>query len=487
MPGIASYGGYIPRLRLLRQAIVAANSWANPALKAHAKGERAMGNWDEDAVTMAVEAARDCLGERPRAGFVALVLASTTAPFDDRQNAGIVAQALRLAGTIATMDVSASQRAGTSGLIAALDTAAARGPVLFVAAEKRRAPAGGIQELQMGDGAASLILEPGDGVVRLVGSRSSSVDFVDHYRGHGSAFDYGWEERWIRDEGYLKIVPPVLAALLAETGTAPGAIAHFCLPCTLPRVAQTIAKQLGIAESAVRDTLAAGCGDTGAAHAIVMLVHALEQAKSGDRILVAGFGQGCDALLFEVTSTPAAKPRGITGSLAAGRSETNYAKYLAFNDLVKIEKGLRAEIDKQTPLSTLYRKRDMLLALVGGRCERCGTVQFPKSKICVNPNCGARHSQIDQPFAEFAGRIMSYTADNLTYTPDPPAHYGMVQFAEGGRMMADFTDVDVGGVDVGMAMRMVFRIKEFDTQRNFRRYFWKAAPAPVRPAAAKES
>src|SRR5216683_1888727 len=481
MAGIASYGGYIPRLRLSRQAIVAANSWANPALRSHAKGERAMCNWDEDAITMAVEAARDCLGERKREGFASLILASTSAPFDDRQNAGIVAQALRLAGTLNTMDVSASQRAGTSGLIAALDTAASRGPVLFVAADKRHAPAGGVQELQAGDGAAALILEPGDGIARLIGSRSASVDFVDHYRGHGSEFDYGWEERWIRDEGYLKIVPPVLAALLAETGTAPASVTHFCLPCTLPRVAQAIAKQIGIAESAVRDALAAGCGDTGAAHAMVMLVHALEQAKPGDRILVAGFGQGCDALLFEMTGTPTQKPRGIAGSLAAGKSETNYARYLAFNDLVKIEKGLRAEVDKQTPLSTLYRKRDMILALVGGRCERCGTVQFPKSKICVNPNCGASHSQVDQPFAEFAGRVMSYTADNLTYTPDPPAHYGMVQFAEGGRMMADFTDVDTGSVEVGMAMRMVFRIKEVDPQRNFIRYFWKAAPV-----AAKE-
>src|SRR5258708_268640 len=236
MTGITAYGGYIPRLRLNREAIVAANAWANPALKSHATGERAMCNWDEDAITMAVEAARDCLGAREREGFTALVLASTSAPFDDRQNAGIVAQALRLAGAINTMDVAASQRAGTSGLIAALDTAASRGPVLFVAAEKRHAPAGGLPELQSGDGAASLILEPGDGIARLIGSRSASVDFVDHYRGHGSEFDYGWEERWIRDEGYLKIVPPVLAALLAETATPPRPLTHFCLPRLLPPV-----------------------------------------------------------------------------------------------------------------------------------------------------------------------------------------------------------------------------------------------------------
>jgi hypothetical protein len=30
-----------------------------------------------------------------------------------------------------------------------------------------------------------------------------------------------------------------------------------------------------------------------------------------------------------------------------------------------------------------------------------------------------------------------------------------------------------------MEMRMVFRIKDFDERRGFRRYFWKAAPVPA--------
>ncbi|MND09540.1 hypothetical protein D3C83_329490 [compost metagenome] len=53
----------------------------------------------------------------------------------------------------------------------------------------------------------------------------------------------------------------------------------------------------------------------------------------------------------------------------------------------------------------------------------------------------------------------------------------MVQFEGGGRMMADFTDIDDGKVEVGMPMRMMFRIKETDPARGFVRYFWKAAPA----------
>jgi uncharacterized OB-fold protein len=43
-------------------------------------------------------------------------------------------------------------------------------------------------------------------------------------------------------------------------------------------------------------------------------------------------------------------------------------------------------------------------------------------------------------------------------------------------MMADFTDVDEGGVAVGDEFRMVFRIKAADEKRGFNKYFWKAAP-----------
>ena len=43
--------------------------------------------------------------------------------------------------------------------------------------------------------------------------------------------------------------------------------------------------------------------------------------------------------------------------------------------------------------------------------------------------------------------------------------------------MLDLTDIDPNGeLEVDQPLRMVFRIKEFDTKRGFRRYFWKATP-----------
>ena len=75
-----------------------------------------MCNWDEDAITMAVEASRDCLGGETPNDLTGLFLATTSAPFKDRQNAGILATALNLGDDLMTMDVTASQRAGTTGL-----------------------------------------------------------------------------------------------------------------------------------------------------------------------------------------------------------------------------------------------------------------------------------------------------------------------------------------------------------------------------------
>jgi uncharacterized OB-fold protein len=94
----------------------------------------------------------------------------------------------------------------------------------------------------------------------------------------------------------------------------------------------------------------------------------------------------------------------------------------------------------------------------------------------VNPDCTAPHSQEPYSFVNETATIQSWSADYLTYTIDPPSHYGMIVFDKGGRFMTDFTDVQVGEIDVGMSVRMVFRIKGFDERRNFVRYFWKAVP-----------
>lgn len=478
--GITAYGAYIPRLRLSRASIAKAHAWAMPALGKGAKGERSMRNWDEDSITMAVEAARDCLNGSDRDKIESVFFASTTSPFLDRQNAGVVGAALDLDSGIYTLDTGGSQRAATSALIAALK-AAGEGETLLAAADAREAKPASVQEMRYGHGGVALTLGHENVVARLLAQKTLSADFVDHYRGEGEDVDYGWEERWVRDEGYLKIVPQAVEALLESAGVDAGDIDHFILPCSIRRVPEQIAKRLGLREEAIRDGLQAECGDTGVVHPLLMLVHALEDAEPGQKILVVGFGQGADVLLFETTDAlKQLSPRaGVTGALARGQTEEDYMKFLSFSDQVKLDWGMRAETDNKTALTTEYRNKDMITGFMGGKCSQCGTVQYPRTRYCVNPNCKAKDTQEPESFADTPAKVMSFTADWLSYNPSPPYVYGQVQFESGGRVLMGFTDTDPGQVEVGTPLKMMFRVKDFDKDRGYRRYFWKAMPEPT--------
>jgi len=103
-------------------------------------------------------------------------------------------------------------------------------------------------------------------------------------------------------------------------------------------------------------------------------------------------------------------------------------------------------------------------------------IQFPKSDISVAPNDRSQGTQEDYPLAEIPAKVMTFTADSLTYSPSPPNYYGMVDFEGGGRIIAEFADI-FEEVEVGAHMQMVFRIKAVDDVRDFVKYFWKAAPA----------
>lgn len=427
---------------------------------------------------MAVEATRGLLvNGTPDA----LLFASTTGPFADRQQAGIIATALSLEGEIETLDVTSSQRAASSALnqaCASVDAGAEQ--VLLVASEKRKALARSPGELAWGDGAVCVSLGADNCLLELVQSAVHSVDFLDHYRGAAQSFDYDWEERWVRDEGLAKIVPTTISRVLEKAGISAAQVAHFVLPSTIRRGADLVARLAGLSKDAVVDNLSGQLGETGTAHPLIMAMHALEtRVRPGEYLLVTSFGQGCQALLFRATEAVKnyASPRSVKQALCEGRPEDNYFKYLAFNDLIRIDQGKRGEAAQfQTSLSTSYRRRDMLLGLVGGRCTQCGTLQFPRSDVCVNPQCRATHSQEPHSFRDEPAKVSSWSADYLAFTPNPPSHYGMIDFQNGGRVMIDFTDIAVGEVEVGMAVEMRFRIKSMDHERGLPRYFWKAVP-----------
>ena len=475
MLGVSAHDVYIPRARLSKKAIAEANAWFDASLNSLAKGERAICNWDEDVITMAVEAAKNCLASSNASVIKSLYLASTTFPFTDRQNSVVVGEALNLESSIRAMDMGASQRAATSSLVSLLESGA-EGDSLLVSSEHRKSKAGSRSEMLWGDAAAALLLSRKNVIAECVAIETLAVDFVDHYRGEESDFDYDWEERWIRDEGYLKTIPPTVKKLIKKANINVEQIKHFVLPSDQARTPGAVAKNIGITQEAIVDNQMASVGVAGAAQPIVLFSKALEIAEPEEYILLLGFGQGCDALLFKATDKIAKyKPStGAEKAIANRREETNYNKYLSFNGLIEKDFGKRGEVDKQPYLSGYNRRKDLLTGFIGGKCRVCGTVQIPREKYCVNPECHALDSQDDYCFSDKFGTVATWTADRLTFDWNPPAYFGMVQFDGGGKIMMDFTEVEEGKIDTGSRVSVHFRVRQFDSVRGFRKYFWKA-------------
>ena len=207
-----------------------------------------------------------------------------------------------------------------------------------------------------------------------------------------------------------------------------------------------------------------------------MLSSVLERAGADEYVMLVGFGQGADAILLRTTPALLTQRagRGPGPTLAHRRPTENYTYFLSLRGQLAIDFGLRAERDNRTALSAFYRKRRDITSMLGGRCRACGTLQFPRALVCVK--CGATDSQEPESLAGLTGRVKSFTEDWLAYTPSPPYIYGHVEFADGANVMLEFTDFVAGEVKVGDPVRLAFRIKDVDTRRHFRRYFWKPAP-----------
>ncbi|HHW73686.1 MAG TPA: hydroxymethylglutaryl-CoA synthase family protein, partial [Firmicutes bacterium] len=199
MIGIISYAGYIPRYRLDRMTVYSAMGWLNPALIANAAGEKAVANFDEDAVTMAAAAGKRCLDGFNPSALGALYFATTTAPYRERQCANIVAGALCAPEEIRCADFGGGLKAGSSALLAALDFCKANSeqPALVCAADCRLSKMGSLQEMVFGDGAGAILVGNEKPLALFKGAYSLSCDFVDQLRGADTVYNRQWEDRWV--------------------------------------------------------------------------------------------------------------------------------------------------------------------------------------------------------------------------------------------------------------------------------------------------
>ncbi len=469
MFGIVSYGAYIPYYRLGWDEI--ARAWGGTA----PKGEKAVANYDEDSTTMGVEAAINCLGPVDRKEIDGLYFATTTAPYREKQSSSLMAAALDLREDILTSDFTNSLRAGTIAIKTALDVikAGSAGKILVVSADCRiGAPKSQFERL-FGDGAAAFLLGSDNAAVSLEGSHSISSEFMDVWRTGDDAFPRSWEERFIITEGYLKIIRRCVSGMMNTYHLNPDDFARVVLYGPDPGSHANAARSLGFdLKGQVQPPLFASVGNTGAAFSLMMFVSALEEAKAGDRILLAGYGDGCDAHVLKVNENieDIKDRRGVNYHLSLRRALPGYDKYAGFRNLIAKEVGAGAS--RATFLPWLWRDRKQILSLHGSRCNGCGTISFPIQRVCEH--CLKKDAFEEVRLSDKKGRVFTFNVDNLAPGAESPVVITIVDLEGGGRLRCEMTDCDPGEVKIGLDVELTFR--KMHDARGIHHYFWKSRP-----------
>ncbi len=466
MAGITSYGAYVPMLRLPLGAI------GGGATKPGGP-EKAVANWDEDAVTMAVAAAIDCLRGIDRASVDGVVFASTSYAFKEKQGAALVARALDLRRDVMTTDVGDSLRAGTTALRSALDAvkAGSAGRVLVVASETRMAAPRSALEANLGDGAAAFLVGNEDVALTVMAAHAVADEIIDVWRTEGDPFVHAWEDRFVVDHGYRASVREVVRGLLARTGLGPKDFAKLVLYGPDARSHAALVRELGFEPAQAQDALFGKVGNAGAAFAPLLLAAALEGARAGQRILLVGYGDGAEALAFE--ATPVAERlegrRGVSWHLARRAELASYDLYLRFRQLLATEHDRRAGAGISA--TKHFRDRDDDVTLAGLRCRRCGCVQYPRQRVCFR--CHARDDFERVRLSDKVGALKSFTFDNFAGSPSPPLVAAVVD-VEGARLYLQMTDASPKEVKLDLPVELTFRkMHEAGGAPN---YYWKCTP-----------
>jgi 3-hydroxy-3-methylglutaryl CoA synthase len=439
-------------------------------------GEKAVANWDEDSITMGVAAAQDCLNGFDRNKIDGLYLATTTSPYKERHGAGIISAVLDLRRDVRTADFTDSLRAGTTALNAAVD--AVRGgsakSMMIIAADCRLGGTASAAEMAFGDGAAALLVGDEGVIAEIEDSYTISEDLMDVWRSDRETVVRSWEDRWQREEGYVKFIPEVASGLLAKCNLTMKDINKVAFYGPFPGEHTRIGRAMKVEAGQIQDPLFTTVGNTGAALPPMMLVATLEEAKPGDRIMVVSYGNGAEAILFRVTEEieRVRDRQGIKGHLSQ-KAMTTYEKYIRWRNMVPLEPGGRADAElRDVSTSALWRHRKEVLALCGTKCKRCGTPQYPPQRVCVR--CGTYDDYEEYPFADKKAKVFTFTQDVLAFSIDPPAIYAVVDFEGGGRSMFDMTDRDPNEVKWDMPVEMTFRKLQYT--KGIHNYFWKIKP-----------
>lgn len=465
MVGITTCSYHIPFCRLEREKI--GQAWARRV----GKGERAAVYFDEDALTLGLEAAQRCIEEKSKAGIDGLYFASTSAPFWQRSSASFMAAACDLPADCETADFSGGLRSATSALRAGMDalTGGRLSRVVITSGDVRDGQPGENEEEWFGDAGSAVMLGREDSIAEIVGMVSRSDDFLDEWRRDTDGFIQTQSSRFSTERGYQANLVAVGQALLKKHGVQPQECAKIIMPSPDGRAHSNVAKKLGFQDAQVQNPLFQEVGACGSAAPFLLLAAALETAKPGDLLLLLNYGEGADGVLLRVTD--AIKKRVLSRSVSDHLSEKRlYPSYQIYKKM----RTYYAENEDGPDLSNVFlaKEEKQNVRLYGTQCLHCGTRQYPIARVCISCK---NHDSLQEVALERTGSVFTFTRDHLYGAADSPTIMSVVDMEQGGRLYIQMTDVDPEDVQIGDSVVLTLRRrKEGPTMHH---YYWKCRPA----------
>lgn len=468
MVGIISYGVYVPLFRLGKGT----KGWELPF-------ERAVANFDEDSITLAVEAAINCMSDINRNEIGALYFGTTTPPYLEKQSATLIATAADLPNEIFTVDCTDTLRAGTNALKIATDAIKAGSvkKALVTVADRPVSTPRSALEQNSADGAAALLLGDKDVVAVIQDTYSVTREIIDVWRPEGGKVGLSWEDRFCAEKGFMEGLKEVIFGLLKKSKRSLSDFSKVVYPAPDARRHREVAQILGLKQEQVQDPFFGLLGNTHAAFALMLLVAALEEAKVGDRILLANYGDGGDAFILEVTEdiNKIRQKRGVKRYLDAKKILPNYEMFLQWRGFYHPDTGVRRPPIPSPSAPALYRERDKNIRFYGVKCQSCQTTQYPPQIVCTK--CGSRGNFESLRLSDKKATLFTYSMDYIAGTVDVPLVVSVINFDGGGRALLTMTDRDIDEIKIGMPLQMSFR-KLYSTS-GIHNYFWKCVPLRV--------
>ncbi len=316
MAGIVGYGAYVPIYRIKVEDI--AKVWSEDA-ESIKKGlnirEKSVPGRDEDAATIAVEAARRAIQHADLEGtdIGAMYVGSESHPYAVKPTATVVAQAIEAGSRLMAADLEFACKAGTAGIqmVMGLVDSKMIKYGMAIGSDTSQGRPGDALEYTASAGGAAFILggEKKDMIANITHTVSYTSDTPDFWRREGASFpSHGG--RFTGEPGYFRHITGATKLLFEETGFKPSDFDYAVFHQPNGKFPINVAAQLGFEMRQIEPGLMTPIiGNTYSGASMIGLASTLDVATPGQRIMVTSFGSGAgsDSFAIEVTENIEAK------------------------------------------------------------------------------------------------------------------------------------------------------------------------------------